>query len=283
MGWGALPRIEILAAAVLFSTGGAAIKACALNGWQVASFRSGVAALTLLVLAPASRRLLHWRAVVVGGAYAACLTLFVVANKNTTAANTIFLQSAAPLYILLLSPWLLAEPIRRRDVALMATLGTGMVFLVAGSGPAGPTAPHPGLGNALAALSGVFWALTVMGLRWMARHPAPGLPTAAAAVVAGNLTAFVVLLPLALPVGAARPADWGIIAYLGIFQIGLAYLCLTSAVRRVPALDVALLLLLEPVLNPLWAWWLQGEAPGPWSLLGGAIILAGTTIHALRG
>lgn len=276
------PRLQILTAAVLFSTGGAAIKACALTGAQVASFRSGVAALTLLILAPGSRRFLRPRSLLVGTAYAACLTLFVVANKNTTAANTIFLQSVAPLYMLLLSPWLLKEPVHRRDLYLMAALGLGMALLVLGSPMSQRTAPHPALGNGLAIASGVFWALTVVGLRWMGRGSDPESATATSAVVAGNLIAFLAGLVFALPVASSTAMDWTTIIYLGVVQIGIAYLCLTSALRRVPALDAALLLLVEPVLNPLWAWWIHGETPGVWSCAGGAVILAGTLLHASR-
>jgi drug/metabolite transporter (DMT)-like permease len=109
-------RFRLVLAAALFSTGGAIIKSTALTGWQVASFRSGIAALTLLALLPAARRGWTWRTLVVAVAYALTLVLFVVANKLTTSANTIFLQSTSPLYILVLSPLLLREAVRPRDV-----------------------------------------------------------------------------------------------------------------------------------------------------------------------
>src|SRR6185436_16694247 len=132
MGETTAARLQILLAALLFSTGGAAIKACSLHGWQIASFRSGVAALTLLVLARgAGRRWWSPAALGVGAVYASCMTLFVLSNKFTTAANTIFLQSTAPLWLLMLSPWLLHEPIRRKDLAFMAALGAGLVLLLA--------------------------------------------------------------------------------------------------------------------------------------------------------
>src|SRR5688572_9564853 len=105
-------RFEILAAAALFSTGGAAIKACELSSWQVASFRSGVAAIAILLMAPAARRGWTWKTLAVGVSYAATVILFVLANKTTTSANSIFLQSTAPLYLLLLAPVLLDEPVR---------------------------------------------------------------------------------------------------------------------------------------------------------------------------
>ena len=93
----------------------------------------GIAALTLLVCLPAARRGWSWRAAVVGAAYAATLVLFVLANRLTTAANTIFLQSTAPLYLLLLGPWLLHEPVRRPLGPQVGAKGFGL----APPGPAG--------------------------------------------------------------------------------------------------------------------------------------------------
>src|SRR5690242_18865355 len=113
------PRLRIALAALLFSTGGAAIKAADFTAWQVASFRSGVAALTLLILVPAARRGIGWKPALVGTAYAATLVLFVLANRLTTSANTIYLQSTAPLYVLLLAPLLLKERIRSSDVPII--------------------------------------------------------------------------------------------------------------------------------------------------------------------
>src|SRR6185295_9128401 len=103
----------VLAAALLFSTGGAAIKATSLSGWQVASFRSGIAAIALLLALPAARRRWSPRVWLVGAAYAGTMTCFVISNKLTTSAAAIFLQSTAPLWILLLAPWLLGEKLRR--------------------------------------------------------------------------------------------------------------------------------------------------------------------------
>src|SRR5215204_7470736 len=121
----ATARLQLVGAALLFSTGGAAIKAAEFSGWQIASFRSGFAALTLLLLAPASRRGWTWQTVVVGCSYAACLTLFVLANRLTTAANTIFLQSTAPLYVLILAPRCSKNPSDRRISCLCWPLDSG--------------------------------------------------------------------------------------------------------------------------------------------------------------
>lgn len=266
-------RMRVLAAAALFSSGGAAIKAASLTAWQVASFRSAVAAVALLLMMPEARRRPRPAVLLVGVAYAGTMVLFVLANKLTTAASTIFLQSTAPLYVLLLSPWLLKEKVRPADLVYMAVLGLGLGAFFVGLDPASATAPNPWLGNVLALLSGVFWALTVMGLRSLGRGGSDWSPAAA---LYGNVIAFLGCLPLALPVVESRPVDWAVIASLGVFQIALAYVFLIRGLGHVTALEASLLLLLEPVLNPIWAWLVHGERPGSWSLAGGAVILLAT-------
>jgi drug/metabolite transporter (DMT)-like permease len=273
-------RLFLLAGAVLFSTGGAGIKLCTLNGWQVASFRSGIAALALLWLTPVRLRDLDRRALLVGIAYAATMVLFVLANKLTTAANTIFLQSTAPLYILVLAPWLLGEPARRSDLAIMAAMATGLGLFFVGGQPSFASAPAPLRGNLIAALGGIAWALTVMGLRSISRDRRRAV---GAALVTGNALACLGCLPLALPVHGTAATDWLVVAYLGVFQIAFAYVLVSTALRALTALEGVLLLLLEPVLNPLWAALLQGERPGRWALIGGAIILSTAIGNALRG
>ncbi len=272
-------RLQLVAAAVLFSTGGAVIKATAMTSWQVASLRSGIAALALALLLPEARHGLRRRTVVVSVAYAATLVLFVTANKLTTSANTIFLQATGPLYILLLAPWLLRERIRGADVAFMAVVGIGLVLFFVGTDTPVRTAPAPFQGNVLAALSGFTWALTLMGLRWMGADESGGSP--AGAVVLGNALACLATLPMALPFSGIAAADWGAILYLGLFQIALAYAFVTKAVGRLPALEISIILLIEPALNPVWAWLVHGERPGPWALAGGALILGATALRSV--
>ncbi len=275
-----MSRLLIVAAAVLFSTGGAAIKAAALTGWQVASFRSAVAALVLLAVLPEARRGWSWRVVPVGAAYAATLILFCLANRMTTAANAIFLQATAPLYVLLLGPWLLHEPVRRSDVIYILAIAAGMSFFTLGAEKATATATNPHTGNLCAAASGITYALTLAGLRWLSRRKAESAGMAAVAM--GNIFACVAALPLALPVGAVSGANVAVILYLGIFQIGLADWCLTRGMRRVTAFEATSILLLEPALNPIWVWMVHGERPGPWPLTGGGVILAATLVNTWR-
>jgi drug/metabolite transporter (DMT)-like permease len=228
-----------------------------------------------LAVLPAARRDWTWRTFGVGAIYAATLICFVAANKLTTAANTIFLQATAPLYVLFVAPWLLRERVRRHDLLFMAALATGMACFFMSAETASATAPHPALGNGLALASGIGWAGTIIGLRSVA---AAG--NAAAAATVGTLLALLVCLPAALPVERFALADGLTLLFLGTVQIGLAYVLLISGVASVAALEASLLLLLEPVLNPLWAWLVQGERPGPLALSGGAVILSATAWHA---
>ena len=266
------PRSKIIAAAMLFSTGGAAIKWCSFGGWQLAACRATIAMLTILVLLPEARRGWSWRTVVVGFAYAATTLLYVQANKHTTAASAIFLQSTSPLFILLLAPVLLGEHATRRDNVQMAVMGLGMGLFMLGSDPPSATAPNPALGNALAAICAVTWAFTVMGYRWLAARGS----SVAAAAVSGNITAATISWIMAQPLTGGRPADWAVVVFLGVCQLGIPYLFLSRAVPRVRALEVGLFLLIEPVLNPIWAWLVHGETPGPATMGAGVLILGAT-------
>ena len=274
-------RLLLAITAVLFSTGGAVIKATTLDNWQVAGFRSGIAAAVLFAAIPSSRRIRDWRIALVGLAYAAMLVLFVQSTKLTTAANAIFLQSTAPLYLLLIGPVLLREPVRRAELLVIAAVAAGMVCVFAGPETRSATALDPALGNRYGALSGLAWALSVAGLRWLGRRPGAG-NAATATVAAGNTIAFLICLPMALPVARIGVRDAAALVYLGVVQIGLAYVLLTRAIRHVPALEAATLLLLEPALSPVWAWMAHGERPGPLAIAGGIIIVAATLLNAWR-
>ena len=272
-------RLQAISAAVLFSTGGAAIKVAAFTAPQVAALRSGIAAIALLLV---FRRRLTWSlaALLIGVVYAATLTLFVVSTKLTTAANAIFLQSTASLYILALAPRVLHEPIHRRDLVFMVAIAVGLVCCFLGQPVATATAPDPVTGNVIGVICSVTWALTLLSLRWAERHEEQrGIGVSA--VISGNLLAAVVSLPFALPLPQASAGEWATIVYLGVFQIGLAYVFLTTAMRHLPALEVSLLLLLEPVLNPTWTWLVRGERPGPWTIVGGAVIVLATALKTI--
>lgn len=267
-------ELLLVAAAALFSTAGVAIKVTTINSWQVASFRSLAGALALFLFLPAARR--HWsiRLAPVSVFFAATLVLFAMSTKLTTAANAIFLESTSPVYILLLGPLLLRERSRWPDVLFILVIAAGMWLIFSGHENRTAQAANPALGDKLAAASGFTWACAVMGLRWMGKRRGDD-SGALATIVLANLFAFAATLPMALPV-RMEWVDIAAILYLGFFQVGLAYVCMTRAIPHVPAFQASVLLLVEPALNPVWTWLMRGEHPGIPAVAGGGVILAAT-------
>ncbi len=257
-------RLLLLAAAALWSTAGAGMKLCGLSGLQIAGGRSLVAGLFLLIALPEARRRPSARMALAVVGYAGTVVLFAVANKLTTAANAIFIQDSAPLWVLALSPFLLSERAARGELLAVPVYAVGLALFFLDELSPGQLA-----GNLVALAAGLAFALCIIGLR-RARDQAP------AALVMGNFLAALVALPLWPSGPAARPLDLALLAYMGVFQLGLAYLCFARGIAHVPALEASLLVLLEPVLNPVWTFLLAGERPGPWALAGGAVILAAT-------
>ena len=314
--------LQAVVAGILFSTGGAAVKATELDAWQVAGMRSLIAAAVLLVAIPAARRWAGggggktgvaaasgwWRSPArrrallltlgTGCCYCLTLVLFVHAAKRTTAAETIFLQSTAPLFVLLLAPLLLRERPSGRQLLLVPLFGAGLVMAFFGGADAAVTAPDPRTGNVLAAFCGLAYGLTLIGLRAADRpplvvrgasRPADACPTGGcdavrapgiAAAACGNVIVCLACLPGMAPLAAAALGDFLIVAYLGLFQVALAYVFVTRAASVLQAPVVALLLLLEPALTPVWAMWFHGEQPHLLTWLGGAVIAAATVLLA---
>ncbi len=272
-----LPRLQMAAAAALFATGGVAIKATALDAWQVAAGRSLIAALLFAAIwrvGPLSISRAGW---IAGAFYGATMVGFVVANKLTTAANSIFLQNTAPLYVLALAPLLLGEARHRVDGFVAALLAAGMLCFFSGVDPVFDSAPNPGLGNVIAAVDGIFWAGTLLSLRWLSAREPDAVP---GALVLGNLIAVAVALPMSLPV-AGTSRDLAAVVYLGAFQIVAAYLFMVAGMRKLVAFEASMLLMLEPVISSVLAWGAYGERPGTASLLGCLLILSATTLKTL--
>lgn len=257
-------RLQILAAAALWSTAGAAIKLTGLNAWQIAGGRSLVAAVAVAAMVPASRVRPRPLLLLVALANAATVILFVLATKLTTAANAIFLQETAPLWVLLLAPFLLGERPSRGELLSIPVYAAGLALFFVDDLTAGQTA-----GKLCALGSGFAFGVTIVGLRHL-REEGPG------ALLWGSVIAAVLTLPLFPSGPAPTGADLALLMFLGVFQLALAYVAFARGLRGVTAVEASLLMLLEPILNPLWTWLAVGERPGPWALGGGAIVLAAT-------
>jgi drug/metabolite transporter (DMT)-like permease len=253
--------IYLIIAALLFSTGGLLIKLIQLPALAVAGGRSAIAAIVILLFI--RRPKFTWSATQIGCAIAYCGTVmfFVLANKNTTAANAILLQYTAPVYIALLSYWILKERTTLLDwLTIVLVLGGMLLFLLDG------LSAGNWIGNMYALISAVAYALLAMLLRKQ-KDESPF-----ESVLLGNILTAVIGLPAFF--GEVPNANSVIgLLLLGIFQLGLAYVLFTKATKFVSALEVSLITVIEPILNPLWVVLTIGEKPSILALLGGVIVV----------
>lgn len=264
-------RLLVAAAALLWSTGGLFIKLVPLDALGVVFWRSVLTSAVLAAILRPSRS--AWRAVspLSIAVYAGMILTFVSATKLGTAANAIFLQYTAPFYVLLLSPLVLKEPLRRLDVAAIVVALAGMSLFFVGRLEAGALA-----GNVLGVASGVFFAGTVLLLR----REAGGAGDPIVTVILGNLLAAAIAAPLASRLALdARGLLFA--AYLGVVQMGLAYFLFVRGLATVTATEASLLGMLEPTFNPVWAFLGVGERPSAWALAGGAIVLSAVAARSV--
>ena len=185
------------------------------------------------------------------------------------------LQYTAPAYVLVLAPLLLGEPFRRIDAYAVGLAMGGMVLFFVDR-----LAPGSLGGNLAGVVCGVFSAANALRMRYEAR---PGGAGALPSITLGNAIAALVALPFAWhDPGAALTAPGLLtLAYLGVVQMGLAYICFIRGLRSTPAIDASLLSMLEAALNPLWALLVTGERPGAWAVLGGTLILGSTALRSV--
>jgi len=291
----------VLTAAALWSTGGVGLKIAEAEPLVLAGLRSafalvfmaGVLLFTLrrrgagiAEIGALLQRPLVWAA---AASYALMVVTFVLAVRRTTAANAIFIQYTGPVYVALLSGPVLGERVTASDLAAvgLGAIGMGLAF-------GGEIAGGRMEGNLIALLSSFGFAGLPLLLRLDQRRlQAPDVDerTRRAAVHApllamslGNAIAALVALPaiLAHPVaGPGRGVTYLVLLGLGTLQIGLPYVLLAMAVRRLRALEIALIATVEPVLSPVWVFAATGERPSPLALAGGAVIVLAVVGQAL--
>lgn len=268
------PLLFVVAAAVLWSTGGLFIKWTTVSGLELSFGRSLLAAVTVAIFTRHEGFGLNRVTAVASVLYAALLVLFVLATKQTTAANAIFLQYTAPVYLLILEPLIYKEKFRRRDLIVVIACVAGMsLFFV------GKLRPQDVTGNLLALASGFCFACYFLLLR----HSTARAVNRASSVIYGNLLVVLVTAPVGIKALSGMTLHDAVsIAYLGVVQIGLAYTLFTVAMARgVRSLDAGIVGYIEPVLNPIWVFLVLGEQPTKWALVGGTIIVVAVVAHTL--
>lgn len=269
------PLAYLLVAVLLWSTGGLFIKLTALDAYQVTFFRSLFAAVTVLIITRKDGLRINGFGILATLIYSTLLFLFVWATKHTTAANAIFLQYTAPIYILVLAPFVIGERFHLSDLVTVIFCIGGMSLFFVGDLTIGDYQ-----GNIAALFSGVFLGLYIMLLR----HPRAEGMNRTITVIYGNFLLALVTLPSGV---AAIPtltlSDLGSVAFLGIFQIGISYILFIKGVTLgTRPLDASIIGFIEPLLNPVWVFLFVGERPSNWAILGGAVIVATVAAHTLN-
>jgi drug/metabolite transporter (DMT)-like permease len=269
------PVMLVLTAVLLWSTGGLFIKLTTLDAYQVTFFRSLFAALTVLLLTRKDGLKIDVFGIFTSVIYALLLFLFVWATKKTTAANAIFLQYTAPIYILILAPFVIGEKFHLRDLITVVIVLAGMsLFFV------GQLRLEDYEGNIAALFSGIFLGLYIMLLR----HPKADGFNPAIAVIYGNFLLALVNLPAGISaIPSMTSMDWFAVTFLGVVQIGISYILFIKGVRGgTRPLDASLIGFIEPLLNPVWVFIFVGERPSRWALIGGAVIISAIAAHTVR-
>jgi len=261
--------ILLVFAAVLWSTSGVFVKAL---DWQPLSILAGrgifTSILFLLYMRRLPKKVTRWTLLAAGGSMATQF-LFVTSTKLTTAANSIFLQYTAPIYVVVLAFLLLREKPFRSDLIAMGIIFLGMTLFFGDQ-----LSPDGFYGNILAVLSGVTSAIMMVSFRAQKNSSPEDSVLIASFVIA--IFGFPSVLKESWTL-----SSWSVLAYLGIFQIGVAFIFFTKGIKHIPALEANLIGTLEPILNPVWVFLFLGERMGNSALLGGLVVLVGVIVSAV--
>ena len=259
----------IFLAAVLWSFAGIASKFIPWGPLSIACVRGVIGA---FVLGLANKR---WffrpsKAVWLGAlATVSTSVLFMTANKLTTAANAIVLQYIAPVIVILLFAFFTKSRPSSRDVIMagIALFGIALFFLDhLGSGAL--------IGDLLAILSSFTFALVFFANRL------PGANAMQASYLGCLLHALLFPVLFFDPYfGLGEPTVLLVIAAMGVLQTGLAYIAFSRGIRTTSAVSASIIAMIEPILNPLWVFFLLGEKPSALALAGAAVVLAAMTVY----
>lgn len=261
--------------AFLWSIGGLFIKLLPWHAAVICGLRSLIAAIIILVYMRftgcrlALKNPLVWLS---GLGLMGTMLLFVFANKLTTSANAIVLQSTSPLYIMVIGAVFLGARYSRRELVMVGIVMAGITLFFFDQ-----LTPGGLLGNLLALLSGL-----TMALMYTASGRLPDDSSSMSALVVGHLGAALAGLPfILLSPPEITPLSVASILILGVFQLGIPYILYAIAVRRCSPLSCSLIGMIEPLFNPVWVFLVVGEAPGFFAFIGGIIVLTTVTLWSV--
>lgn len=256
--------------AILWSSGGLFIKLISLNSMELSFFRCAIAAVVFALMFRKRVLRLNPLALLNSFAYAAVLILFVIATKTTTAANAIFLQSTAPIYVLIFEPLLTKTKWERINIITIAVCFAGMILFFMGD-----LTPGDIKGNIAALLAGVAFATFFLGMK--KNDPNYG----ESSIFYGNVIVALSCIPFVTGLSSISLQDFAMVSFLGIFQIAFAYALFSYGLKRIIAVEASIISMFEPVLNPIWVFIGYGEVPSFYAIIGGLIIITAITVRTL--
>ena len=252
----------IIAASILWSFGGLCIKLIPWGAMSIIGLRSALAAIVFAVYRKSAKAKLNRGNILAALCLSLTIILYVFANKYTTAAAAILLQFSAPVFIILLNLVFYRTKPRMSEAAAVVSMICGMTLFFADK-----LEPGGMLGNFLAMGSGLSFAGVFVCNR---REDVDS----GQAMYLGFVINAAIGLPFTFLDVTAEPVAWASVIFMGIVQVGLAYVFFSIGIKSTPALLACLITALEPLLNPTWVALATGETPGPFAIIGGVVIVA---------
>jgi len=255
--------------ALLWSLGGVFAKLIEWNPVAIAGMRSAIT--SLLIWAVLRKPKFNWSKIQILGAiaYATTVIAYIIANKMTTAANAILLQYTAPIYVALFGVFFVKEKTTKVDWITIAAVFAGMILFFIGD-----LDTKSMWGNFWAVISGISFAGVALTLR-MQKDGSP-----LESVLLGNILTAIIGIPFMFQSMPSAPS-WVGLVLMGTIQLGVPYILYAKAIKSVSALEATLIPVIEPVINPVWAFLIVGEVPGKWAVIGGIIVLMAVTSRSL--
>lgn len=264
-------RLSLLLAAVLWSLAGIFIKFLSLPPLTIVFYRSLSASLFFAFFVRRSIAAPRVALLVSALAYTAAISAFVSANKITTAANAIALQYTAPMFVFMIVHYLFGEKITGASWIALALGMLGIAVICAGSAGQPDAA-----GVMVALLSGLLFSIYMVSLRFLKEFN-PGTLT-----FLNNLVCCLILLPLVGSELSLTLKEGWIVAVMGVVQLGIPYWLFSKGLEQISVQEASLIVLIEPVLNPLWVGLIVGELPSRATLIGGLCIVGSLAFRYLR-
>ncbi len=262
--------LAVFLTAILWSSGGLFIKLISLNAMQLSFFRCLIAAIVFALLFRKKLLVVNGFTFVNAAFYAIVLSTFVIATKTTTAANAIFLQSTAPIYVLIFEPIINKTKQERINVITIAVCFIGMIFFFLGE-----ISPGHLEGNLIALLSGIMFAAFFLGMR------KNGKEFQQSSIFYGNILVSIICIPFLFNMKPLSFDDIWMVTFLGVFQIAFAYALFSYGLKRILAVEASIISMFEPVLNPVWVLIGYGEMPSFFAAIGGGIIIIAVFVKTL--